>query len=565
MKIKLLASSLILISFFFFNYSSYGAGEVSSNAISNAKRSSNDRSMRVKSARRWIASLERTFAEVLQSQWAQSSEEFEVFLDFFMKRKWGRALLQWDKSFSDTSFNTSPTGRAFYAYLLFKNNIKVMGMEMLFGIESPIEISQELKTLWHRATPYKNKVWNFVDIEWNDSWREIFDPEAEIITLLHNIFSIEEIESISKQHKLEDLHLLSQLQWNLILVLASQDILIEALNRLRNLMRLGRPPVSRELMRLTAARILFQLRSFDSALSYYKLIPKKSDYWLIAQEEIAWIHIQKNEPQKALGYTQTLMHPVLANQVGPEPSYLHVLASVKVCDYEEALRTINMFQINFEPKIKSLLLLKRQAGNTRSTVRLMQIMQGLGRNARMPISVFSLGEVVRKLPYLVNHDKFLFDLSRKRRILVLESRKIRRLSSVILSRGGGHSLRVLQKLRETIDIKLKKYNENFSRRIEYLASRDLDHIHQTIKKLHVAKSEVFHFITEKFLSRQVQEAYDKDKKLPQSTLEIKRSLYRESPYRLVFANKARELWFDELGNYRIHTNGCGNEAKDNKM
>ena len=582
MKIKLLANSLVFISFFFSIYSSYGAPtsgnptsgnptsvksktEKSSSGASTNKTATSGRL--VKPVRRSIASLERSFVEALRGEWTQS-EESEVFLDFFTKRRWGDALLHWNKSFGETSFSTSATGKALYAYLLFKHNIKIMGLDMLFGIDTPMEIPEELQSLWYKIAPYKNKVWNFVDVNWNDSWREIFDPEAEIITLLHNAFSLEEIESINRQYKLKDLRVLSQLEWNLILALASQNFLIEALKRLQGLMKLKKPPVSRSLMHLTAGRILFQLRSFDHAQSYYKLVPKSSDYWLTAQEEIAWTHIQNDEPQKALGYTHTLMHPVLANQVAPEPSYLHALASIKVCDYEEVFKTIDAFRVNFEPRIKSLLFVKK-VGRTKSAVHLMQ---KFALNKKMPLSIFSLGAPARHLPYLVNHDKFLFDLSRKRRMLILESRRIRKLSSIISSKlqkemqedstvsSDSYSLDTLQRLREIIDVKLEKYNKEFDRRIKDLASRDLEDIHQTIKKLHVTKSEAFHFITEKFFSKEVQEAYNKGEKLPQSTLKVDRNLYREVPYQRVFADKAKELWFDELGNYRVHTNGCENLA-----
>ena len=580
MKIKL----FIFISFFFFIYPSYGAptnkeptsreptsrGPTSrgptkpTSEVGLVAKGPTNRAV----ASRKPASLEESFIEILRGEWTQS-EESEVLLELFTKRKWREALLQWDKSFADTPFNTSPTGRALFAYLLFRNNIRVMGIDALFEIESPTEILSEMQSLWNKTASYRNKAWHFVDVKWNDGWRETFDPEVEVITLLHNMFSFEEIDSIHRGYNLKDLRVLAQLEWNLILALASQNFSIEALSRLQSLMKLKKPPVSLSLMRLTAGRILFQLRSSEQALSYYKLIPKSSDYWLTAQEEIAWTHIQNDEPQKALGYTHTLMHPVLANQVGPEPSYLHALASVKVCDYEEVLKTIDAFRVNFEQRIKSLLLVKR-VGRTKSTV---DLMQKFALNKKMPLSIFSLGVPARHLPYLINYDKFLFDISRKRRVLVLESRRIRRLSSAISAHirkelAAGHitdaesySLDFLQRLRENIDAKLAKYNENFDRRIKDLASKDLEHIHQIIKKLHIVKSEVYHFITEKFLSKKVQEAYKKGKKLPQPTLKVDRSIYHEAPYQFVFADKARELWFDELGNYRVHTNGCANKNK----
>ena len=604
MKIKL----FIFISFFFFIYPSYGAliykkltneEFINEELISpfanrdiidrkfNSRRiietfnhreltkthlvASRGRAVNKASASRRPASLEGSFVEALRGEWTQS-EESEALLELFTKRKWREALLQWDKSFADTPFNASPTGKALFAYLVFKNNIRVMAIDALFEVESPIEILSEMQSLWNKTASYRNKAWQFADVRWNNDWREIFDPETEVITLLHSAFSLKEIEAINRDYNLKDLRVLAQLEWNLILGLASQNFSVEALSRIQSLMKLKKHPVSRHLMYLTAGRILFQLRSSEQALSYYKLIPKSSDYWLTAQEEIAWTHIQTDEPQKALGYTHTLMHPVLANQVGPEPSYLHALASVKVCDYEEVLKTIEAFRINFEERIKSLLFVKR-VGRTKSAVHLMQ---KFALNKKMPLSIFSLGVLARHLPYLINHDKFLFDISRKRRILVLESRRIRRLSSVIsvhirkelaaghITDAESYSLDFLQSLREKIDEKLRKYNEDFDRRIKDLASKDIEHIHQIIKKLHIVKSEVYHFITERFSSKKVQEAYNKGEKLPQSALEVKMDLYREEPYQFVFADKAKELWFDELGNYRVHTNGCAEEAKNNK-
>ena len=511
---------------------------------------------------------EEKFVKALKAEWTQS-EESEVFLKLFTERKWKEAFFHWDRSFASTPFVLSPTGKALYAYLLFKNGIRIIGLETLFKIATPVQILEELKLLWHAAVPYRHGIWRFVDLEWDTGWTQIFDARAEMVFLLSKAPSFEEIESMDIQFGLKSLNPPLELQWQMVLVLAVNGQLVEATRQLQSLMRVKRLPVSRSLLNLTAARIFFQLGSVNQALSYYKKIPKSSDYWLTAQEEIAWTHILNDEPQKALGYTHTLMHPVLANQVGPEPSYLHALASVKVCDYEEALKTVRTFKAKFETRIKSLLFLQR-TGRTKSILHLMQL---FSQTKKMPLSLTRLGWRAKYLPTFIYRDRLLFRWQKKRRYLIREARRIKRLSLSISQRESSSSKQEMnysqaffKQLEDTIQGKLARQDQRFTQRVEELAGYDLKDIHQTIKKLQIVEAEVLQFVTEKFTSQKIQKAYLERRKEPQSYLEAIKDIYRGQSHQLVFKDKPRELWFDELGNYRVHTKGCADESvKDGEI
>ena len=47
--------------------------------------------------------------------------------------------------------------------------------------------------------------------------------------------------------------------------------------------------ISPDLVQLTASRILFQNAYYETAIKQYEKIPKTSEYWAQAQEEIAWL------------------------------------------------------------------------------------------------------------------------------------------------------------------------------------------------------------------------------------------------------------------------------------
>ncbi len=504
--------------------------------------------------------------------WTQSNDEdLNHFLTAFRKHKWQEAFYIWDSSFNkSSSFLRSETGQALYAYLLFKNNIKIMGLETLFTIRNPMKILNELRVLLRSALPHNHKVWHFVEVKWSSQWTKVLGTQTQKTFALSQALSFK--DAINIQEALENLPEASishKLRWYATLMFAVRGNSQRAIKQLQILMKLKKPPVSRQLMYLTAGRIFIQLGNLDQALSYYERISKRSDYWLLAHEEMAWISMLKNDPQRALGYTHTLMYPVLANQVGPEPSYLHALASVKVCDYWEALETLRKFKIQFAPRIKSLQFLAKH-GHTKSSRHLRQ--RFLLKGKKMPLSIFHLGWRAKNLPTLAHRDQKLFHFTRTQYFLIKEAKVIHDLSKELNAKAKdknlaklsrykrSYSQKILAGLKQKIDQKIKKYNKQFYRRLQKLASKDLVNIHNVIKKLHVVEAEVLQLMTNRTPATADQMNIRRQNKI---TLSAENIYKHDSSYSRIFTDKERELWFDELGSYRVHVNVA--DCEDGKI
>ena len=526
---------LLVFSFFFFTIHSYSAN----------------------------ANLEENFVQAFKAQWEQT-EQSVVFLDFFKAKKWKEAFYHWDASFANSSFNTSPTGRALYAYLLFKNKIRIMGIELLFQIDYPEEILEELKSLWKVAVPYTYKIWSFVDIKWSAEWSNIFDPKTELVVLLSKTFSVEDLESIDLQFKNYATQMPGWLRWRVIIALAARQRFNGATVRLKSLLTWKNPPVTPALIYLTLGRLSFQQKAYDEAISYYEKIPRKSDYWLIAHEEIGWTYLLKNQPNRTLGYTQTLMHPVLMNQVGPEPSYLHALASIQVCDYLEAIRTLRNFKVRFTSKIKALRELLT-TGRTPATKHLRKQFFNLKKT---PLDMLDIGWQFKDLPFLVYRDEFLFDFLKIERRLFAEEKRSRNLldeiNTLLKSKNAPessvnmdedtYSQNFLKNLAEKIIEKRRSYNRRFYQRLVQLAKKDLKELDEVVKKLQIIEAEILQFVTLKLPTKEAEKAYFKRKKKRKSmAIDYRKA---QKPYNLVFEDRTRELWFDELGYYRVQVDQC---------
>lgn len=514
------------------------------------------------------ANLEENFIQALQEQWEQTQES-TVFLELFKAKKFKEAFYHWDVSFEQSAFNRSATGKALYAYLLFKNKIRIMGLQTLFEINNSEDILEELRDLWRVAAPYYYRTWNFVDVKWSPEWTNVFDLKTELVVLLSKTFSIKDLEALDMQFKDIASQMPNWLWWRVIVALAIRDRSNGAIMRLNALLKSKTSPISSDLIHVTMGRILFQEKAYGRALQAYRKISRASDYWLIAQEEIAWLYLLNNRPERTLGYTQTLMHPVLTNQVGPEASYLHALASLQVCDYKESLETLRAFHDRFATRIKDLRRLT-QTGRTPAGIHLRKTILRLKNS---PLNVLNVGWQARQLPSLAHRDRSLSDFVRAERRLLLERRRVRALRAGINKSiaerfkdlpeedrkpaemaANSYSKAFLTALEQKIKEKKSYYNRRFYKRLRLLARRDLKEFEQVVQKLQIVDAEVLQFVALKLPSLEAQEAYLKRKE-KQKPLVVDH-LNDMKAYRRVFLNTAPELWFDELGFYRVHVNAC---------
>ena len=113
-------------------------------------------------------------------------------------------------------------------------------------------------------------------------------------------------------------------------------------------------PNQKDQLNLLLGRIYFQMNADINAIEAYKKIRSNSDYWLEAQEEIAWTYARQKKWPESLANLQTVLNPRMTSQVFSESYYLSAYVNLKSCQYIDVLEGINQFKAHFKEKVAGL-------------------------------------------------------------------------------------------------------------------------------------------------------------------------------------------------------------------
>ena len=94
---------------------------------------------------------------------------------------------------------------------------------------------------------------------------------------------------------------------------------------------------------LTLGRLLYQAKAFDESLSYYKLIPESSKYFLEARTESLWTHLQKRDFSNSAGELASLKLSVFSKQFYPEIFLASAIGNTMLCQFTDAKNSIQGF------------------------------------------------------------------------------------------------------------------------------------------------------------------------------------------------------------------------------
>jgi tetratricopeptide (TPR) repeat protein len=474
--------------------------------------------------------------------------EQNIFLQFVDSGDFEKALFQWPMAFEDTTFGKEPTGRALYAWLLFKNGIQVLALERLLGIEQPAQIASELKNLWKEAAPDTHPVWDNIGIAvatWNPIWGEVFGIGTEVRVRGRQVYGADQIETVKELiHKTQlETRERAWLEWQLVLALATGESSTQAAQVLANLIKVKNNPVGQDIMTMTAARLLYQNGYLAAAIKYYEKVPKSSDYWFDGQEEMAWSYIRKGQPQDAIALTTTFVNSSFASQVGPEPLFLRALAELKICDYPSVINTLNLFRERFKERVKLLSALKDKTDSP-SVVNL------LARLRAGSVTLKDLSADAGKLPRFVTRDQVLLQLVRSEQALELEGKKAGDLYSRSLLGGTGpvgFQAR-FEQFRQDVDGRVQAAHSATLTRVRVLAEEEVNEISGVLQKLHIVEAEVLQQVS---LAERVIKATS-----TKIASEKKGATGSHGVDRIWFPAE-NETWFDEFANYRVDIKkGC---------
>lgn len=469
----------------------------------------------------------------------KSSPEQNIFLAFLDQNEFEKALFQWWSAFEKSEFRSSPSGQALYAYLLFRNRLEINGIQSLMSIEHPEKIHPDLVKLWRLLAPAGHPAWDLVQVNWKDAWTHVFDVSTEVQVGRHQIYDL--------QDRAEIFELLSKtrvgsrerswLEWQMALSLALADEIPKAAKVLAHLIKEKEQVVSIDLQNLTAGRLLYQQGYLDPAISYYSRIGKGSEYWFVAQEEMAWSYIRKGEPQNVLALTQTLVHRDFVSQVGPETIFLRALAQLKVCDYPGVVKSINEFRNRFRDRASILLTLKER-GTSPEMERLLDLLK------KGPVSWSNLGAAGSKVPRYASRDQILYEWAQKMKALELEAQIAGELYSRSLTGASdrvGFQARI-EELKKSAAEKLQVTKALALARIKNLASEEINEIHRILQKMHIVEAEL---IQQTDKAEQVVVASSKSLSKKLGTTGSQNSYALRFPF-------DGETWFDDMANFKVN-------------
>jgi hypothetical protein len=485
--------------------------------------------------------------------------EQNIFFQFIEKSDFEKALFQWSPAFEKTDFIKTANGQALKAYLLFQNQLTVSGLEDLLMIQDANNVDKDLVQLWRQAAGETHPAWAQVWIEkWNPQWTEIFGVNAEIQVRSRQINGFDQMDLV------KDLMVKSKpgtkeramLQWQLVLALVGQErdkaadnSRGQAATALAHLMKQPQNPVGQDLMEMTAARMLYQNGYLDAAIKYYQKVPKSSDYFFEAQEEMGWAYIRKGQPQDTLAVTRTLTQPYFAVMVGPESSFLRTLAQLKVCDYSGVHAALNQFRTDFRERTAEMVRLSDNADTP-------AVRDLIAKRADGKIKFAEMGPTMKMIPRWTPRDAMMGSLIVFERSLQNEARRAGELYARSLSnatdRVGFNAS--LEALKNDIEARRRSAEVQVFKRVQALAADEVAETQAILSKLHVVEAEMLQQST---LVDRVAKARPEKKTILTGAQDVPAKFQLKFPVE-------KELWFDELAHYNVNLKG-GCEARSTKQ
>ena len=457
------------------------------------------------------------------------------FINLVEEGAWDKALLTYPVAFEGSDFQKSADGRAVFALAHFKAGMPVTGLELLFALGEPNQIHPEVRRLWKEAADEKNPAWDLAQVTWKPAFAELFSPSIEFRIVARDLAMMKDPAAL--------LALFSRLPnksmeraragWQLVIAYSLQNKVEEAAKVLAHVLKNEQAPVGRDLMDLTAARLLYQRAMYAPAIKYYEKVPKKSEYWTDAQEEMAWSFIRKGEPQNALAVSKSLVNPAMVTQAGAEGFFVHSLSQLKICDYPGVIASLKDFSKRFKERNGVLEKVSAESEN-KDAAKVIALL----KNNR--IERQSLGKEATALPRLVARDERLYHFAQAQRFLEDEAKAADSLYTKSLAQTGLQAY--FDRLRQTASARARTAASASQSRVKELAKAEASEIKEILRKLHIVEAEVIQQVS-------VSDRIAAGTRGPAA--EKVGSTGAKSRDVLKFPAE-NEVWFDEIGNYRVN-------------
>ncbi|MEN0059953.1 MAG: hypothetical protein AAGB31_14025 [Bdellovibrio sp.] len=269
--------------------------------------------------------------------------------------------------------------------------------------------------------------------------------------------------------------------------------------------------------RLSKARSVFAKGQFDEALRLYNEIPRGNTYWLTSTEEKGWSYFRKEDYQKSLAQTKTLLSPQFAEVVNAEAYLLQSLSQLRMCDYKGVFETHQTFKDKQKKRIMEVQNLAEKGWNE-------DLAAVLRKVDYFPLELADIGDSAQRLPLLIYKD-----LEFQKQLLRFKA-----------------SFEVLQRLPESA---LKKEVRDFNsasfitlkKRVQTLAQKETDANFKVIQKLNLVEVEAIQRV--------------------HADTQLSENSYQKGEFKdvgddkLVFMDDGRP-WIDELDKFEVSAKSC---------
>lgn len=270
--------------------------------------------------------------------------------------------------------------------------------------------------------------------------------------------------------------------------------------------------------KMKQARELFAKGDYSGAEKIYNEIPKGTDLWLEAVEERGWAHFRRDDFEKALAQTKTLLSPQFVGAVNTEAFFLQSLSQLKICDYEGILKTHQGFKEKQRDRLVEMQGLSKSGVNE-------ALKTVVKKTETFPLKYEDYGDLLTKLPLL-----FYRDVEFQKQLLRI---KVAQAALEVLPDDSSLKGRFLNLSHEST-LKLQS-------RIQKLAERETLENAKMVQKLNLIEVEAIQRI-------------HTDMKLSEN--DYKENKFKKvSDDQLIFMDDGQP-WIDELDKYDVAAKAC---------
>lgn len=471
------------------------------------------------------------------------------FINFFYKAKYKESLYQWKAAFLNTQFEGSATGKALFAYLLWKNRMFLTGIKQLFFIKNPQKINKQLLSKWKVELEKNMAFWvKTPQLVWSKKWTRALSPKLKARYLAYHSYGL---SSSNLYDLIKVIDLKSKegiyLQWQLALALYLENKSKQSAKVLSFLEKSGQKLIEKDLIFLTMARVLYGNHFLKLAIKYYKKIPKSSPYWFTAQEEISWAYLRSGQLENSLSILATTTNAIFHHTSLSESLFLKSLVQLKTCNYLSVTKTIGGFKKFIKYRIQVLEKIKSQPKS-----KLIQTwLTAIAKNNKKKLIKLS-----KKTPFIAVNDQRLSFLLQQKELSLKESILVKNFFNNSLSKGSGLGFQYFFK---TLSAKLRKDSQSWQDlvilEVKRLAVDELAVIKANIANLKVVELEMLQQVntlakSESNKKKKINSKLKAQLKILDVTKKADKKNFKQSDSKMYF-NTNSEVWLDELTHYRV--------------